>query len=375
MTLFFMAKQHMMRQKKKAILLLIGMIIGIGTLSTVYGLVANMKEELIIKSSQLGPNIIIYPENQGLTFAYGGVRLPEIVYNQATLTTNHVQSIIDIQEETIQVLNPKLLGLATMENQTSIEVVGTDFLLEQSLYPWLGLEESLIVSQNENNLIVGAKLVSQYGLILGETLSLNGTDFVVGGILLETGSEVDRQVIMSLEDAQIILGLSDQISRIEMSVLVDSGKETFLIDRLGDTLDNVSIKSMSREMLRQDTMYQRVLKFGSFFTVLVILTTILLMGITMAGSVRSRTIELAILRSIGYKNNHIIKLIVAETLWVSLFGGILGIVLGLTSTRYFDINLIIGALLLSGLIGSGVSLYPTITILKQSPIESLRFIE
>src|SRR5262249_60060397 len=64
----------------------------------------------------------------------------------------------------------------------------------------------------------------------------------------------------------------------------------------------------------------------------VFFTLLLVTGNTMAISVRERTSELAVLKAIGYSDRAVLFFVLAESLMIALFGGLLGLLLAVAAT-------------------------------------------
>jgi putative ABC transport system permease protein len=60
----------------------------------------------------------------------------------------------------------------------------------------------------------------------------------------------------------------------------------------------------------------------------VVFTTLLVCANTMAMSIRERTREVAVLRTLGFTRENILKLLLSESIAISLIGGAVGIMLG-----------------------------------------------
>jgi len=60
----------------------------------------------------------------------------------------------------------------------------------------------------------------------------------------------------------------------------------------------------------------------------VVFTTLLVCANTMAMSVRERTREVAVMRTLGFTRSRILKLLLGESIVIALLGGVLGVVLG-----------------------------------------------
>ncbi|SET00636.1 ABC transporter permease [Anaerobranca gottschalkii] len=71
--LYLIVINNLRRRKMKMFLVLLGLIIGIATIVSVYGIVEVMKEEITRQFTEFGVNVIITPDSGGLTFSYGVV--------------------------------------------------------------------------------------------------------------------------------------------------------------------------------------------------------------------------------------------------------------------------------------------------------------
>jgi putative ABC transport system permease protein len=60
----------------------------------------------------------------------------------------------------------------------------------------------------------------------------------------------------------------------------------------------------------------------------VVFTTLLVCANTMAMSIRERTREVAVLRTLGFTQTSILKLLLSESIAISLIGGLAGVLLG-----------------------------------------------
>jgi putative ABC transport system permease protein len=92
--------------------------------------------------------------------------------------------------------------------------------------------------------------------------------------------------------------------------------------------------------------------------IVVFFTLLLVTGNTMAISVRERTAELAVLKAIGYSDRSVLFFVLAESLTIALFGGVLGLLLALGAIPVMGValsgllpNLILApSVLVSGLV-------------------------
>jgi putative ABC transport system permease protein len=100
-------------------------------------------------------------------------------------------------------------------------------------------------------------------------------------------------------------------------------------------------------------------------------------------SVTERTKEIGIRKSIGARNRDILRQFLAEAVFISETGGIIGIILGviggdllaawLKVTLIFPYGWALAGLIVCSLIGIGFGLYPAYRAASLDPIEALRF--
>lgn len=117
----------------------------------------------------------------------------------------------------------------------------------------------------------------------------------------------------------------------------------------------------------------------------VFFTLLLVTGNTMAISVRERTSELAVLKAIGYSDRAVLFFVLAESLVIALFGGLLGLGLALLAMPVLGValasilpNLVLpGSILVLGLavaiiVGIASGLLPGIGAMRMRVVNALR---
>jgi putative ABC transport system permease protein len=117
----------------------------------------------------------------------------------------------------------------------------------------------------------------------------------------------------------------------------------------------------------------------------VFFTLLLVTGNTMAISVRERTSELAVLKAIGYSDRAVLFFVLAESLTIALFGGLLGLLLAVVATPVLATalasmlpNLVLpGSILAVGLVvalavGVAAGLLPGIGAMRMRVVNALR---
>ncbi|WP_342304154.1 ABC transporter permease [Methanolobus sp. ZRKC5] len=99
-------------------------------------------------------------------------------------------------------------------------------------------------------------------------------------------------------------------------------------------------------------------------------------------TVTERTGEIGIMKSLGYKNYEILSLFMVESIVVGLFGGVLGIGLGVAGAYLadnamglpyvFPVDMILIGMLVSLVVGLLAGIYPANKAARMNPVEALR---
>lgn len=425
MQLYHITINNLRRRKAKMFFVLLGLIIGIATIVSVYGVVETMKTEMTRQVTEFGVNVVVTPDAGGLTFSYGGITLPEIMYDVEQLTTDDVNAIEGLPSRNmIRVVAPKLISLND-HGEHKVIFVGANLQEEFLVKPWLrirdesqvvqpqvGVEETIEV-QGENpdgksmdfeaidltrqeldylnlshqQVVLGSSVAATLKAAEGDQLTLLGQEMEVYGILMESGSIEDQQIFMNLSVAQELLNRPDEITLIEMAVDYFLGSEEALLSEIDEALPHAHVTSLRQETLRRDEMLTRLVRFGMAISILILLVGMLVVGLTMSASVRERTREIGVFRALGFRKSHIAKIILMEGVLISVAGGFIGFFGGILMARYagpliagmeiqvpWRADLLLIAIGLAVMIGVLSSLYPAYQAAKQDPVEALRFI-
>lgn len=419
MTLYQIAINNLRRRKAKMFFVVLGLVIGIATVVSVISVVETMKVEMTKQMAEFGANIVITPDTGELAFSYGGITIPEVLFDVEKLTNDDVAAIKAITASSmVRAVSPKLLGVAMVGNRNVI-VSGSEINSEFAIKPWLRFSsgekavsaptpaptepskekemdyEKLDFTREDlsqfdfsgSKVILGSAVAETLGVMAGETITLGEIDFEIVAVLDENGAAEDNQVIMDLAVAQSLLGRTNEVTVIELSADYSLGSENELIAQLRTILPHAEVTSLRQAVLGRDEMLTRLTRFGMSVSILVLFVGLLVVGLTMSGAVRERTREIGIFRAIGFRKSHVTKILLMEGIIVSVLGGILGYAAGMLVAQYggpalAGMELIIPwrfdqfaiAISLAVVIGALASLYPARQAAKLDPAEALRFI-
>jgi len=269
------------------------------------------------------------------------------------------------------------------------------------MYPEVILspEEKQAFLNDRTGCIVGDGLVKKYGWNIGDRIVLQpgipiyGTQdypFTIRGIYKAGSSAVDNQSMLFhwkyADERSLVAG---QVGWIVTKV-ADPDRATQVASAIDGKFANSPFETKTDTEKAFSAQFANML--GNLNVLLgsvalaVVITTLFVAGNTMAMSVRERTTEVAVMRTLGFPAGTIFALVVGEGLFVALIGGALGAILarllvngealGLTggfipAFGVGNMNMVIG-LGLSALIGILAALIPATLASRLKIVDALR---
>ncbi len=386
MNLFDITLSSLRRQKSKKAFLLIAMVLSITTVLTLYTFIASQTSKIENQFDEYGANIVITPKTDSLSLSYGGISFNEVVsikeINKDELT--NINSIKDIAS--IRAISPKLVGavnVTTKSTQQMAVIVGTDFSEAFKVNGWW--DDDNIVPENDNDIIIGFDVAKTLDIEKGETIKIDNEDFNVISILEVAGNQDDQAIIAKLEVVEKLLNREGKVSLVEISALCSECPIEDLVDQISNVLPNANVRALREVMVQRMEVVGQVEKFALIISVILILLCSLLIFSNIASSVNERKHEIGIYRAIGFAKKHIISIIQIESLIVSIFAALIGIILSAVVSyiglpRFTGIeaeNILIDEIffvksfLVVILLGFLSSLFPSIKASNSDPVKAI----
>jgi len=215
--------------------------------------------------------------------------------------------------------------------------------------------------------LVGRKLMEQYGWKLGDRVTLKGTfypanlEFIIRATCTAVDPSQERIFFFHWEYLDEALGRPGQVG--SFVIKVDRPENVpRVMDAVDRTFHNTEAETKTETerafTLGFVSMLGNIKLLINAISLAVIFTVLLVAANTMAMSIRERTAEVAILKTVGFRRNTILGLLVGESVVIALLGGILGTVgasttymfIGATSNRGpgFAVIYALGVALLAG---------------------------
>ena len=416
MSLYQIALRNLNRRKGKMVFMLLGLVLGSATVVAIYTTISAMQSEISQQLSDLGANIIITADSGELTFQYGGITIPELIFDTVLLTESDLDTVKAIPESrALLATAPKLVGTVSSGEQNLV-IAGTLLPEEFGVKPWLrfsetgsgnmangqqetdkGMEmdyERLVLERATNvpelasaEVVLGSAVAEFIAAETGDTLELGGSDFRILAVLEETGMAEDNQVLINLSEAQSLLDRAGELTVIEIAADFSQVSEEVLLTQLGEALPHASISGVRQAVMGRDELLASLSRFGLFAGGIVFLTGALVVVLTMSAAVRERTREIGIFRAIGFRGSHIFTIIAMEGLLVSIIGGVIGyhsgllvariagpILTGSTLNSTWQLSILLVTVAATAAAGSLAGFYPALKAARLDPAEALRFV-
>ena len=229
---------------------------------------------------------------------------------------------------------------------------------------------------------------------IGDKIEIKEQGFKVVGIIEEIGNrDDDMTIIMSLDDAEDLFGVSDEYDFFFVKIKEGADPED-VADRISDRLEKLrgeeDFTVMTAAQLSETV--GGILSAVSAVLIGIGAISLLVGGVgimnTMYTSVVERTREIGIYKALGAENNTILMLFLVESGLIGLIGGLIGIVLGFGMALVVEIvgremgvgllhawiswELTAFALLFSFSIGVLAGFLPSRSASQMNPVDALR---
>ncbi len=394
----------LLHRKLRSWLTMIGIFIGIASLVALISLGEGLRGAILGQFGFLGPDVLSI-QASGIAFAGPpgqGVTTP--------LTDDLVDKLENIPGVEAAINRYIQTGSLEFNNKRDILFAWNvpdgkkRAILEKMVN--LKVEKGRLLKDGDGfSIVIGSDFAQEdnrFGkaVQVGNTVSFQGKDFKVVGILEKKGSFIfDGAVIMNEKVMKDNFRTDDSVNVIAIKV-----QDVTHVPEVKQRLEQVMRQERDVKVGEEDFTVQspesalesldQVLFAVQLFVSVIAFISIIVGGIgisnTMYTAVLERTKEIGIMKSIGARNSAIFMLFFIESGFLGLVGGLIGILLGMGLAfggaaagqaalgsdliqADVSITLIIASLVFSCTIGLVAGLLPAVGASKKNPVDSLRY--
>ncbi len=394
MKLFQIMVKDVLRRKKRLLYSALGVVIGTMTVVGILTIAQAGEAKIIDQLEKYGPNLTVVPAISNLDMKLGDLSLGTLTVGENYIAQEKLTEIQQIADDEIRdklkiedegliaTVAPKLF-LNAQVGQMSVMLVGVDPQQEAKIKTWWKIQDGEYLS-GENQALVGMVAAELLKLRPGDTITLNGNEMTISGVLSDTGSNDDYQVFIPIETLQSAFNKEGLVSSVDVRALCNACPVEIIADGLNKNIPGIRAVAVKQVAASEMGMMEKVNKF--MLALAGITLAVGLFGVinTMIASVHERVKDIGIMRAVGASRNQIIKLFIYEAVIIGIIGGIFGYIAGTLLAyvagplifegttisfipRYFPLSLV-----LATVIAIVASVYPAFSATRIKVADSFR---
>lgn len=338
MNLFQVVLKDIARRKRRILYAALGVTIGtmtvVGTLTIAEAGEARIYNQL----EKYGPNLTVIPAISNLDVELGDLSLGTLTVGENYISEEELVRIRDIADSEIRremnievegdlaTISPRLY-MNTEVKGTSVTVVGVNPEEEYNIKTWWRIQKGAFMEQ-EDQALAGSLAAELLELDIGDTISLNGSDLTITGVLEESGANDDYQIFVPLETVQNASHKEGLISSIDVRALCNACPVEMIAEDINQKIAGVRAIAVKQVATAEMGMMDRINRF-----MLAIAGITLIVGLfgvinSTIASVHERIRDIGIMKAVGASRNQILRIFIYEAIIIGLVGGVFGYICG-----------------------------------------------
>jgi len=355
MNFFTLAAKNLLRRRGRTLLTVLGVAIAITVLFSLLSLNSGYEKELNKEVNSLGVHILAVPKGCPYEAAslviHGGV-IPKYL---TALDLKNVSSIEGVGLATPMLMHQFIRRDAKTGQDVAHVAYGVEIDAIRELKPWWKIQGRFFNNNETNVMIIGRGLADRYNLTVGATQADGPlANFTIVGILDRTGDQDDQFHYLPLAEAQRVFHKEGLITTI--GVKVKDISKIAVVSAEMEKIPDIQVVTMTQVL---GTIMNLAGSAKSLLlTVIAIALIISAFGIinTLLMSVNERTREFGMMKAIGASGLDIGKMVLIETVFITLSGGVIG-----------TISAIVGSSLIEGFVKGILPYSPRGSLVSASP--------
>ncbi len=349
MNIYSLVWQELWHRKSQLISGLLAITLGIGVIVGIRSVAVVSEKAVAVNLDNLGANILVLPQGASVDDYYtADIDAP-------TFPEDYVERIVTSTLPGLDNLSPKmtrrvkigeysivLTGILPASEIASKPIwqtaglIGNDLqatcALTNPLNQSRGFEDERLQRKSIDSLglhdcLVGSAAAMRLGLSEGSKIKIKNSEFLVAKVLPETGIVDDDRIFAHLHTVQDLLGISHQISAIEIMGCCNAISDG-LLSKLRNILPDTRITTIGQIVSTQIETNRLMNKVSLIFLIIILFVGGISIGNFMWANVNERKKEIGILLMIGTPKSSIYTMLLVKATILGLVGGVLGYAIG-----------------------------------------------
>jgi putative ABC transport system permease protein len=390
MNFLTLAAKNLLRRRGRTLLTIMGVAIAISVLFSLLALNSGYEKELNKEVNSLGAHILAVPKGCPYEAAslviHGGV-IPKYL-SEADL--RNISKIDGIELATPMLMHQFIRQDAKTGKEVPHIVYGIKIDEMRMLKPWWNVQGRYFTDNESDVMLVGRGLADKENLTVGTIIPAGPfKNFTIIGILDRAGDQDDNFHFAPLAEVQRIFNKQGKITTIAVKI-----KDINHISEISDEMEKIpDIQVVTMSQIMGTIMNLAGSARSLLLTVIAIALIISAFGIinTLLMSVNERTREFGVMKAIGASGLDIGKMVLAETLFITVIGGIVGTLASIVGSSLIEgfvkgilpyspqgslislsPELIAFSLAFSVVLGLVCGIYPAFKSSRLTPMEAIR---
>jgi putative ABC transport system permease protein len=372
--------KNLLRRKVRSALTLVGVGISVAAVVALVGIAQRFESSFRDLYSRRGVDLIVVRAGTRQRMASS---LPERVGDRIR------------QLRGVRTVSPGLMDMISFEQRQLISVPVQGWAPDSFMFNDLRfLSGRKLEAGDRRGAMLGKTLAANLDKSAGDRVEMFGEEFHVVGVFQSFNVYENGSAIMLLDDLQELMNRQGQVTGFQV-ILEDGPDKKALVERVREEINSLrdeNGRSLGLDAMPTDkyvsSMSQIEVAQAMAWVTSVIALMIGAIGVlnTMVMSVFERTREFGILRAIGWRRGRVMRMILYESLLLSLAGAGAGIVVAVVLTRLLsklpqgsgfiegsvDAGVMLRGLLIALFVGLAGGIYPALRGARMLPTEALR---
>lgn len=398
---FRLAYRSAKKRKLRSWLTMLGIFIGIAAVVALVSLSQGLKVAIGEQFVSLGSDKIVI---QGISSGFGppgtGVEVPLTTSDEEVI--EKVKGVDNVVGRLVRSVRVEFDDEVGYGYAASMPEDNEDIALAIEANNYKIGEGRLLKKGDKYKAIIGANFAKDFfdkPLLLRDTITIEGVEFKVVGILKKSGNpQQDETLVVPEEAMRELFDVEEDYDIIPVKVVAGEDVPT-----VSERVKKELRKHRDVEEGKEDFTIQTPEDILGILTNILLIVQGVLVGIaaislivggigimnTMYTAVLERTREIGIMKATGAKNSQVLSLFMIESGMLGMFGGLIGVGLGYTigkTVEYvgyqiyesfliraeFSPFLIIGMLMFAFVVGALSGVFPARQAAQLKPVEALR---